>query len=170
VNDTIDTEVARYATAVRAAFADLPGPERELLLEDLEDHLLMVAELGSREAWGDLYHPDTFTTYAEPVSGLRADGQEISNIFAFDADGRPLRDVYTVDQDGDPLVASHLDTQSWMPGCPATATATRSSTATPGAVLGRRRRQPPTRPDPAVPAAPDRSAGSEPGGSEPGGP
>jgi hypothetical protein len=26
VNDTIGGEVARYATAVRAAFADLPGP------------------------------------------------------------------------------------------------------------------------------------------------
>jgi hypothetical protein len=43
VNDTIDAEIARYATAVRAAFADLPGPERELLLEDLEDHLQEVA-------------------------------------------------------------------------------------------------------------------------------
>ena len=26
MNDTIDGEVARYATAVRAAFADLPAP------------------------------------------------------------------------------------------------------------------------------------------------
>ena len=30
VNDTIDRDVARSATAVRAAFADLPAPEREL--------------------------------------------------------------------------------------------------------------------------------------------
>ena len=47
MNDTIDAgaenQVARYATAVRAAFADLPGPDRELLLEDLEDHLQEVA-------------------------------------------------------------------------------------------------------------------------------
>jgi hypothetical protein len=35
VNGTIEGDVARYANAVRAAFADLPGPDRELLLEDL---------------------------------------------------------------------------------------------------------------------------------------
>ncbi|MGH3101424.1 MAG: HAAS signaling domain-containing protein, partial [Thermoleophilia bacterium] len=43
MNDTIAGEVASYATAVRAACADLPGPDRELLLEDLEDHLQEVA-------------------------------------------------------------------------------------------------------------------------------
>ena len=43
MNDTIAGDVARYATAVRAACADLPGPDRELLLEDLEDHLGEVA-------------------------------------------------------------------------------------------------------------------------------
>jgi hypothetical protein len=270
VNDTIDGEVARYATAVRAAFADLPGAGRELLLEDLEDHLqevaaeaggslaerlgrpeayaaelrasaglpapgaggrrraslresavarrlerlwretrahpagravvgflpelrpawwvlrgylavqavavaltplfaggglsfpvpalfgsrvlgllatgaavagsvrlgrrgpggprrhaltilanaalglfalAMLSELGTSEAADDAYRPDYVTTYAQPASGLRSDGVEISNIFAFDAKGRPLRDVYLVDQDGTPVVASHNDNQ-----------------------------------------------------------
>ena len=43
MNDTIaeagENQVASYATAVRAACADLAGQYRELLLEDLEDHL-----------------------------------------------------------------------------------------------------------------------------------
>jgi hypothetical protein len=272
VNDTIDGEIARYATAVRAAFADLPAPERELLLEDLEDHLqevaaegggplaerlgppegyaaelrasaglpapgarrrragswlqatwgaqqldrlwravsthpagrsvldflpelrpawwvlrgylavqavavaasrlfqgvglsfpvpalfdsrvlgliatgaavavsvalgrhrqaasrrtraltvagnaalavfavLMMLELGANEASGDLYHPEYVTSYSLPLDGLRSNGNEISNIFAFDADGKLLRDVYLVDQEGNPVVASHDDNE-----------------------------------------------------------
>jgi uncharacterized membrane protein len=275
VNDTIEGDVARYATAVRAAFADLPAPERELLLEDLEDHLAEVAaegegplaarlgapeayaaelrasaglpaagaggpgrplressvarrlqrswraavahpagraivgflpelrpawwvlrgylavqavvvalsaltadglsfplpapfgsellgllatavavvvsvrwgrrgrggagrraltvagnaalalfgvvlilQLGADEAAGDYYRPDQPLSYAGPISGLRSDGEEISNIFAFDADGRPLRDVYLVDQDGDPLVATHYDNEYLEPRLP----------------------------------------------------
>jgi hypothetical protein len=279
VNDTIEGDVARYATAVRAAFADLPAPERELLLEDLEDHLAEVAaegegplearlgapeayaaelrasaglpapgaggprpsrprlresavarrlrrswgaavahpaggavvgflpelrpawwvlrgylavqaaavalsaltsdgglgfplpapfgsellgllatavavvvsvrwgrrarggpgrraltvagnaalalfgvvlmlQLGADEAAGDYYRPDQALAYAGPVSGLRADGEEISNIFAFDAQGRPLRDVYLVDQDGDPVVATHFDNELLEPRIP----------------------------------------------------
>jgi hypothetical protein len=43
VNATVDGDVARYAAAVRAAFADLPAPDREALLEDIEDHLVEVA-------------------------------------------------------------------------------------------------------------------------------
>jgi hypothetical protein len=278
VNDTIEGDVARYATAVRAAFADLPAPERELLLEDLEDHLAEVAaegegplearlgapgayaaelrasarlpapgtaaagrrrsslresavarrlqrswraavahpaggavvgflpelrpawwvlrgylavqavavagsplfsggglsfpvpalfesqllgllatvvavvasvrwgrrgrggtgrrtltilgntalglfglalalQLGSDEAAGDYYRPDQ-VVYAGPVPGLRADGEEISNIFAFDADGKPLRDVYLVDQDGDPVVVTHYDNEYLEPRLP----------------------------------------------------
>jgi hypothetical protein len=278
VNDTIEGDVARYATAVRDAFADLPAPERELLLEDLEDHLAEVAaegegplearlgapeayaaelrasaglpapgaggpgrapslresrvarrlrrswraavahpaggaivgflpelrpawwvlrgylavqavavagsplfsggglsfpvpalfesqllgllatavavvvsvrwgrrarggpgrrtltvagnaalalfgvilmlQLGADEAAGDYYRPDQVLSYAGPVSGLRADGEEISNIFAFDAQGRPLRDVYLVDQDGDPVVATHYDNELLEPRIP----------------------------------------------------
>ena len=252
MNDTIEGDVARYATAVRAAFADLPAPERELLLEDLEDHLAEVAaegeeplearlgapgayaaelrasaglpapgtaaagrrrsslresavarrlqrswraavahpaggavvgflpelrpawwvlrgylavqavavagsplfsggglsfpvpalfesqllgllatvvaalglfglalalQLGSDEAAGDYYRPDQ-VVYAGPVPGLRADGEEISNIFAFDADGKPLRDVYLVDQDGDPVVVTHYDNEYLEPRLP----------------------------------------------------
>jgi hypothetical protein len=67
--------------------------------------LVMLLELGNTEvAGGD---GTAYVTYAQPASGLRSDGVEISNIFAFDAGGKPLRDVYLVDQDGNPLVASH---------------------------------------------------------------
>src|SRR5215211_3808337 len=66
----------------------------------------MLLELGAGEAAGD-FGPEYVTTYAQPATGLRSDGSEISNIFAFDAAGKPLRDVYLVDQDGNPLVASH---------------------------------------------------------------
>jgi hypothetical protein len=68
--------------------------------------LAMLLELGTSEAAGD-YGPEYVETYAQPVSGLRSDGAEISNIFAFDAKGRPLRDVYLVDQVGNPVVATH---------------------------------------------------------------
>jgi hypothetical protein len=67
--------------------------------------LALVAELGGSEAVED--RPEFVTAYAGPVSGLRSDGREISNIFPFDAKGRPLRDVYLVDQDGHPVVATH---------------------------------------------------------------
>jgi hypothetical protein len=67
--------------------------------------LVMLLQLGNTEvAGGD---GTAYVTYAQPASGLRSDGVEISNIFAFDAGGKPLRDVYLVDQDGNPLVASH---------------------------------------------------------------
>jgi hypothetical protein len=71
--------------------------------------VLMLLELGAGEAYDDQYHPEYVTTYSEPVSGLRADGKEITNIFPFDADGKPLQDVYLVDQDGDPVVATRND-------------------------------------------------------------
>jgi hypothetical protein len=67
--------------------------------------LVMLLQLGNTEvAGGD---GTAYVTYAQPASGLRSEGTEISNIFAFDAGGKPLRDVYLVDQDGNPLVASH---------------------------------------------------------------
>jgi hypothetical protein len=79
--------------------------------------LALALQLGSDEAAGDYYRPDQ-VVYAGPVSGLRSDGQEISNIFAFDTDGRPLRDVYLVDQDGDPVVATHYDNEYLEPRLP----------------------------------------------------
>ena len=233
MNDTIAGDVARYATAVRAACADLPGPDRELLLEDLEDHLqevaaeadgpagravggrhrppglagrdrvparaatglvgaarlpgragargrhdlpvhrgrvqlprapaarqlparpagggggggrlgrpgatgrswgargllaagnaalvvvalLLVGELGNSEAVDD-YRPEFAATSAGPVSGLRSDGREITNIFPFDAHGRPLQDVYLVDQDGHPVEATHYGDEYLEPELP----------------------------------------------------
>jgi hypothetical protein len=58
------------------------------------------------------------TTHAGPVAGLRADGQEISNIFPFDANGRPLQGVYLIDQDGNPVEASQYDQELLDPRLP----------------------------------------------------
>jgi hypothetical protein len=80
--------------------------------------LLLVAELGTSEANADLYQPDQAPTFAGPVSGLRSDGKEVSNVFPFDAQGRPLQDVYLVDQDGDPVVATHYDNEYLEPTTP----------------------------------------------------
>src|SRR5215211_2863511 len=70
VNDTIDGDVARYATAVRAAFADLPGPERELLLEDLEDHLQEVAAEAGGPLEERLGRPETYAAELRASAGL----------------------------------------------------------------------------------------------------
>jgi hypothetical protein len=78
----------------------------------------MLAELGAGEASGDLYQPDQVMTFAGPVSGLRSDGREITNIFPFDAEGRPLKDVYLIDQDGQPIVATHHDNEYLEPDIP----------------------------------------------------
>jgi hypothetical protein len=81
--------------------------------------LVMTAELGSSEAYDDYRYADGYVaTYREPVSGLRADGREISNIFPFDADGKPLKDVYLIDQDGHPVVATHYDNEYLEPQVP----------------------------------------------------
>ena len=74
VNDTIDGDVARYATAVRAAFADLPGPERELLLEDLEDHLQEVAAEAGGPLEERLGRPETYAAELRASAGLPAAG------------------------------------------------------------------------------------------------
>jgi hypothetical protein len=75
----------------------------------------MLLELGASESYDDQYHPEYVTTYSGPVSGLRADGKEISNLFPFDKDGKPLQNVYLVDQDGDPVVATHNDNELLEP-------------------------------------------------------
>ena len=77
--------------------------------------MALLAQLGADEAAGDSYRPDEVFAYAGPVSGLRSDGREISNLFAFDADGKPLRDVYLLDQDGHPVVATHHDNELLEP-------------------------------------------------------
>lgn len=51
------------------------------------------------------------TSYLEH-DGLRLDGEQVINIFAYDAEGNPLTDVQLFDQDGNPLVtvgASRVD-------------------------------------------------------------
>ena len=80
--------------------------------------LAMLVELGSSEAAHDDYRPEYVTTYSEPLPGLRSDGAEISNIYAFDASGKPLRDVYLVDQDGQPVVASNSEDPDLTPVLP----------------------------------------------------
>jgi hypothetical protein len=72
VNDTIEgaaeNQVARYASAVRAAFADLPGPDRELLLEDLEDHLQEVAAEAGGPLAERLGRPEAYAADRRPAS------------------------------------------------------------------------------------------------------
>jgi hypothetical protein len=80
--------------------------------------LAMLVELSANEANADRYQPDPVLTYAGPISGLRSDGQEITNIFPFDATGRPLQDVYLIDQDGNPIVATHYDNEYLEPSMP----------------------------------------------------
>jgi len=78
MNDTIDGagahQVARYATAVRAAFADLPGPDRELLLEDLEDHLSEVAAEAGGPLAERLGRPEAYAAELRASAGLPASG------------------------------------------------------------------------------------------------
>jgi hypothetical protein len=80
--------------------------------------LAMLVELGSSEAADDYYRPEYVTTYSQPLPGLRSDGVEISNLYAFDASGKPLRDVYLVDQDGQPVVASNSEDPGLKPVLP----------------------------------------------------
>jgi hypothetical protein len=99
-----------------------PGSARRHALTVLANTALglftvaMLAELGAGEAADD-YRPE-YVTFTQPASGLRSDGVEISNIFAFDAHGEPLRDVYLVDQDGSPIVATYQDTPELEPRLP----------------------------------------------------
>jgi hypothetical protein len=80
--------------------------------------VVLLLELGTREAHEDRYPAEYVVAVDAAASGLRADGREISNIFPFDADGKPLQDVYLVDQDGNPVVATHGDTPYLEPQLP----------------------------------------------------
>jgi hypothetical protein len=66
VNTTIGGDVARYAGAVRAAFADLDAPTREMLLEDLEDHLQEVAAEAGGPLEERLGAPETYAASCVP--------------------------------------------------------------------------------------------------------
>jgi hypothetical protein len=74
VNTTVDGEVARYAAAVRAAFADLPAPDRETLLEDIEDHLVEVAAESGGPLEERLGPPETYAAELRAWAGLPAPG------------------------------------------------------------------------------------------------
>ena len=87
MNDTITAEIARYATAVRAACADLPGPDRELLLEDLEDHLQEVAAEAGGPLSERLGRPEAYAAELRASAGLPAPGAG-----AAVRHRRPLRD------------------------------------------------------------------------------
>jgi hypothetical protein len=74
VNTTVDDDVARYAAAVRAAFADLPTPTAELLLEDLEDHLQEVAAEAGGPLEERLGAPAAYAAELRASAGLPAPG------------------------------------------------------------------------------------------------
>jgi len=74
VNTTVDGDVARYAAAVRAAFADLPAADREALLEDIEDHLVEVAAETGGPLEERLGPPETYASELRAWAGLPAPG------------------------------------------------------------------------------------------------
>ena len=74
MNTTVDGDVARYAAAVRAAFADLPAPDREALLEDIEDHLVEVAAEPGGPLEERLGPPETYAAELRAWAGLPAPG------------------------------------------------------------------------------------------------
>jgi len=74
VNTTVDGDVARYAAAVRAAFADLPAPDREALLEDIEDHLVEVAAETGGTLQERLGPPEAYAAELRAWAGLPAAG------------------------------------------------------------------------------------------------
>jgi hypothetical protein len=74
VNTTVDGDVARYAAAVRAAFADLPAPDREALLEDIEEHLVEVAAEPGGLLEERLGPPETYAAELRAWAGLPAPG------------------------------------------------------------------------------------------------
>lgn len=45
-------------------------------------------------------------TVDEPQTGVRLNGTEVTNIFAYGADGKPMKNVQLFDQDGHPLATS----------------------------------------------------------------
>jgi hypothetical protein len=72
VNTTVDGDVARYAVAVRAAFDDLPAPDRETLLEDIEDHLVEVAAESDGPLEERLGPPEAYAAELRAWAGVPA--------------------------------------------------------------------------------------------------
>lgn len=75
-DETPQDDVARYAAAVRAALSDLAPDEREVLLEDLEQHLAEVraesdAPLTSRLGSPDAYARELRAAYGAPGHARR---------------------------------------------------------------------------------------------------
>src|SRR2546423_1273755 len=73
------SDVATYATSVRAALSDLPSDQAEVLLEDLEDHLREIAA----EAGGPL---------AERIGPPEQYAQELRAAYGTAKPGKAQRD------------------------------------------------------------------------------
>jgi hypothetical protein len=65
------TEVAAYAAAVRSTLVDLPPAERDVLLEDLDDHLAEVAAEGEGSLQDKLGPPAQYASELRTAYGSR---------------------------------------------------------------------------------------------------
>jgi hypothetical protein len=70
VSTTTTADVDAYAARVRTALADLPGPDRDDLLAELEDHLSEVADEGPLEEL--LGAPEAYAAELRSSAGLPA--------------------------------------------------------------------------------------------------
>ena len=71
-DETTQNEVATYAAAVRAQLSDLSGPEREALLEDLEDHLAEVVVESGVSLSSRLGDPATYAAELRAAYGINS--------------------------------------------------------------------------------------------------
>ena len=94
------SDVATYAATVRAQLADLPAMERDVLLEDLEQHLAEVAAEGEGSLVDRLGPPEDYAVE------LRA---------AYRAGRHRLR-LGPADCGVSPGVATGMVGPSWVPG------------------------------------------------------
>jgi hypothetical protein len=63
--------------------------------------LALIPVVASAQSWQESVYDDEDYAYESP--GLVFNGQQLTNIFAYDAAGNPLADVQLFDQDGHPL-------------------------------------------------------------------
>lgn len=100
---SLEQQVAAYAAAVRAALADVPEADREVLLADLEDHLTEVAAETGPPAGAD---PTGVTTAAEAAeaagagSAAPAGERLIARLGPPDTYAAELRAAYGMDAPG----------------------------------------------------------------------